>query len=486
MRRKHACVAFLAVLWVIALPTAVWAHWKDHCPPETTITSAPSGTIATSSASFEFESTELWSTFKCRLDSGDWTACTSPQSYTSLPDGPHQFEVRARDKAGNTDATPATASFAIDATAPETTISSAPSGTIATGSASFGFESSEEESAFECRLDPGEDSGWESCPVPQFYSGLADGPHEFEVRARDKVGNTDATPASASFAIDTTAPETTIVAAPKDTIESAATKFEFASTESGSFQCRLDSSTSGAWSSCSSPKSYSSLADGPHGFEVRATDALGHTDPTPANANFTVDTGPPKPLAGETLNLETQKGNVQLQCPGEDSYSQLVGFKQVPVGCLINTRNGVVDITASKGGSGELQNADFWGGVFVATQPQGDDQEVKLKLAGKRMCERRGSEKKAVARASRGGHGGRKLWGSGKGNYTTSGSYGSATVRGTTWLVVDRCDASTLIKVAEGTVAVRDFVREKSVTLTTGQQYLAKALIPRLNPEALP
>ena len=98
----------------------------------------------------------------------------------------------------------------------------------------------------------------------------------------------------------------------------------------------------------------------------------------------------------------------------------------------------------------------------------------------------RSRQRKPVARASRGSRGGRKLWGSGKGNYSTSGSYGSATVRGTTWLVVDRCDASTLIRVAEGTVAVRDFVREKSLTLTTGQQYIAKALIPRLNPEALP
>jgi len=297
---------------------------------------------------------------------------------------------------------------------------------------------------------------------------------------------------------------TRIVSGPSGTIASDSATFVFASPEGGGFECRLDG---GDWEACVSPTTYSALADGPHSFAVRALNRPGHPDPTPTIATFTVetepelpepeplvapaapvvlDTGPPDPVAGETLNLEAQKGNVQLQCPGEDSYSQLVGFKQVPVGCLINTRNGVVDITASKGASGELQNADFWGGVFVATQPKGDDQEVGLKLAGKRMCERRGSDKKPVARASRSGRSGRKLWGSGKGNYTTSGSYGSATVRGTTWLVVDRCDSSTLIKVAEGTVAVRDFVKEKSLTLTTGEQYLAKALIPRLNPDALP
>ena len=294
---------------------------------------------------------------------------------------------------------------------------------------------------------------------------------------------------------------TRITSGPSGTIFTDSATFTFASPLDGGFECRLDTAP---WSACTSPTTYTSLADGVHRFEVRALNRPGHPDPTPTVAIFTVqtepeppapviaparlvaETGPPKPLAGETLNLEAQKGNVQLQCPGEDSYERLVGFKQVPVGCLINTRNGVVDITASKGSSGELQNADFWGGVFIATQPKGDDQEVELKLAGRRMCERRSREGKPVARASRGGRSGRKLWGSGKGNYSTGGSYGSATVRGTTWLVVDRCDASTLIKVAEGTVAVRDFVKDRSLTLEAGEQYVAKAAIPRLNPDALP
>lgn len=62
------------------------------------------------------------------------------------------------------------------------------------------------------------------------------------------------------------------------------------------------------------------------------------------------------------------------------------------------------------------------------------------------------------------------------------GLLGLATVRGTTWLVVDLCGASTLFKVGEGTVWVQDFVKHKSRVLTTGQQYIAKAPIPRLNP----
>ena len=67
-----------------------------------------------------------------------------------------------------------------------------------------------------------------------------------------------------------------------------------------------------------------------------------------------------------------------------------------------------------------------------------------------------------------------KLWGSGKGKFRTSGKYSSATVRGTIWLVEDRCDG-TLTKVTRGTVQVRDLRRKKTVTVRAGHSYLARA-----------
>ena len=67
-----------------------------------------------------------------------------------------------------------------------------------------------------------------------------------------------------------------------------------------------------------------------------------------------------------------------------------------------------------------------------------------------------------------------KLWGNGKGRFRTSGKYSSATVRGTIWLVQDRCDG-TLTKVRRGTVSVRDFKRKRSVTVKAGHSYLARA-----------
>ena len=72
-------------------------------PPETTLTSVPASSTATS-LSFAFAASEAGSTFECRLDAGPWTACSSPTGYT-LAVGPHQFEVRAADPGGTVDPT---------------------------------------------------------------------------------------------------------------------------------------------------------------------------------------------------------------------------------------------------------------------------------------------------------------------------------------------------------------------------------------------
>ncbi len=89
-----------------------------------------------------------------------------------------------------------------DATPPETTIASGPTGSTSANTASFGFNSSEAGSTFACRIDSG---SWGSCGSPKDYPGLAAGDHQFSVRATDAAGNTDATPASRNWTV--TAPE---------------------------------------------------------------------------------------------------------------------------------------------------------------------------------------------------------------------------------------------------------------------------------------
>jgi len=83
----------------------------DTVAPNTSITSGPSKTTKSSSATFAFTATEPGSSFECRLDGGAWTVCTSPTSYSGVAVGSHTFAVRARDAAGNVDASPAQRSW---------------------------------------------------------------------------------------------------------------------------------------------------------------------------------------------------------------------------------------------------------------------------------------------------------------------------------------------------------------------------------------
>ena len=86
----------------------------DTTPPETTISSGPSGITTSTSASFGFSSSEAGSSFSCSLDGGAYSPCSSPRSYSALTAGTHTFRVKARDAAGNEDSTPAARTWEID------------------------------------------------------------------------------------------------------------------------------------------------------------------------------------------------------------------------------------------------------------------------------------------------------------------------------------------------------------------------------------
>ncbi|HRO24241.1 MAG TPA: lamin tail domain-containing protein, partial [Promineifilum sp.] len=86
---------------------------------------------------------------------------------------------------------------------PDTSIDSNPTDPSNSANASFTFSSADAGSMFECQLDGG---GWATCTSPQNYAGLADSSHTFEVKATNMRGNTDPTPASWTWLIDTMPP----------------------------------------------------------------------------------------------------------------------------------------------------------------------------------------------------------------------------------------------------------------------------------------
>jgi hypothetical protein len=254
----------------------------DATPPDTSITGGPSGPINVDSASFTFTSPDGGATFQCKLDTGDFEPCASPKAYANLSETAHTFQVRAVDAAGNIDPLPATRSFNVDKTAPIVTIGAVTTPTNDT-TPTITFSVNDGTATTRCKVDTAAD---QPCSSPFTTVPLAPGSHTITVFATDPAGNTGQ--AATTIVVDTSAPDTTITAAPAALVHATtatyAATFAFMSSEPGStFECRMDT---GAFAACSSPKTYN-VAPGGHTFAVRAIDAAGNIDPTPATRTFT-------------------------------------------------------------------------------------------------------------------------------------------------------------------------------------------------------
>lgn len=166
---------------------------QDAVAPDTTITSGPGeGSTVGPKPEFGFSSSEGRSHFECSVDGGAFATCTSPDALSGLGDGAHNFAVRAVDGTGNADATPASRSFAVDATAPTTKLGKVKKKTRKR-KLKVKF-SSEPGATFECRVDS---KPFKPCSSPYKTKKLKPGKHTIEVRASDASGNVEAKPARA-------------------------------------------------------------------------------------------------------------------------------------------------------------------------------------------------------------------------------------------------------------------------------------------------
>lgn len=87
-------------------PILVGPEPGDRTPPRTRIVSGPARVGFERTATFRFASTEGQSSFRCKLDKERWKGCHTPRTVKVKP-GKHLFKVRAIDRFGNADPTPA-------------------------------------------------------------------------------------------------------------------------------------------------------------------------------------------------------------------------------------------------------------------------------------------------------------------------------------------------------------------------------------------
>jgi uncharacterized repeat protein (TIGR01451 family) len=286
--------------------TASYAWVVDLTPPSLSFTSTPANPTNQTSASFAFTVSGATSV-TCRLDSGAFSACGSPVTLSGLSDGSHTFTVRAEDAAGNVATISHT--WVVDTVAPSLAFTSTPANPTNLTSATIAFTVSGATSVT-CQQDSG---AFEPCSSPLTLSGLADGSHTFTVRAEDDAGNV--TTISHTWVVDTTPPDVTFTSTPPSATSSTSATLAFTVTGGAiSVECSLDGA---AFSPCTSPVSATGLADGPHTFAVRATDAVGNTR-TVTHA-WTVDTVPPAMAFTSTPSTPTNQTSATFEFTSGDA-----------------------------------------------------------------------------------------------------------------------------------------------------------------------
>ena len=197
--------------------------------------------------------------------------------------------------------------------------------------------------------------------------------------------------------------------------------------------------------------------------------------PPPAPSTAGSSAPAPPPVLGQSVNADVRSGTVTVKVPGAPDYVALTDLTSLPVGSILDTREGSVTLNTALPG-GKTQSAIFHGGLFEVRQPQGAGGLTEVVLRGALTgCSSAGARAAAVSTKKK-RKPPRRLWGSdSKGKFRTRGGNSVATVRGTAWYVEDRCDG-TLTRVSEGSVSVFDRGRHRTVLVRAGHSYLARSI----------
>ena len=188
----------------------------------------------------------------------------------------------------------------------------------------------------------------------------------------------------------------------------------------------------------------------------------------------------PPPSFGRTINIGLVSGTVIVKLPSGQSFTLGPQDRHIPIGSLIDTTGGRVDLRAAPAptsGSASMsvprvEDAQFYGGAFRVRQARALN-ATGIRLAGGQFASCTASAQDgAVARLPH--RVVRLLNASGRGRFQTVGRYAAATVRGTIWLTEDFCDG-TLVRVTQGVVLVRDRVTHAAAVVTAGHSFFARA-----------
>jgi hypothetical protein len=216
--------------------------------------------------------------------------------------------------------------------------------------------------------------------------------------------------------------------------------------------------------------------------------------PPDNSLNPTPPLGVSPPVLGKSVVARPRLGTVLVRLPGTSRFVPLESIANLPMGSELDVSDGSVVVFFATSPSGKRAKGIATGGRFVVEQAKTYDlgqRPGEMVLSGPLLgCNEsprtqvRGQTAAAAAAgplasaAAKAKHG-RRLKVRARGRIRTRGRYGAATVRGTRWTTVDRCDShprpGTLVVVSKGLVAVRSFVLRRTVLVPAGARFLAPA-----------
>lgn len=243
--------------------------------------------------------------------SGNWSLTPT----ASLANGPHTVMATATDTAGNVSPQSNTHTFTVGggSTIPPAPVVTGPADNTVTDDTTPTISGTAPPNSTVTVFIDGKPVGtttsdaagnWTLTPT----SALPEGPHLITATTTNAEGTTSSPSNTVRLIVDTGPPDTTIVSGPSGRTESTSALFEFSSSEAGvTYECNLDGA---GFVPCSNPVTFAGLSAGEHTLEVRARDAAGNVDPTPARATWTVlpTTVVDRDFLGDGLGCATSRG----------------------------------------------------------------------------------------------------------------------------------------------------------------------------------